>query len=360
MTADYLLLPVLALSCGLSAGILPKPELTPKPTTAGHRELIKEGIALHDASEFDRAIEKYDHVLAENPDDVAALYEKAFTLHQKKQYELCIGTALTGARYNSPTLVQFYTTIGSCYDDMGQAEKAIDVYREAVRRFPADYLLAYNLGLTYFRANRLADAKKTLQQGLLLKPDHPSSHWALAQIYLKTGYRIPALLALSRFLILEPSTKRSVQAAALLQSISAGNVQKKGSGEIVITFQDASLGNGDEGDFSTAELALGISAAAAGTDSAKEEASPFRLMTDGLATAFSLSVEGKKRSGFARTYYAPYFAELDKREFVETFLHFATQAAASPDNNEWLNGNRQKVSDFLAWSRRYEWPAKAK
>ncbi len=61
-----------------------KPTLNPVPETPEQTALIREGISLHDAKNFDAAIVKYKSVLAENPDSTSALYELALTLLHKR------------------------------------------------------------------------------------------------------------------------------------------------------------------------------------------------------------------------------------------------------------------------------------
>ena len=99
---------------------------------------------------------------------------------------------------------------------------------------------------------------------MLLDPSHASSHLVLAQVYDKLGYRVPAILALSRFIALEPQSQRAQQYIPVLQKLLGADVSAgKKPGEININFSVTPKGKTDEGDFDSVALGLSIGIAAA-------------------------------------------------------------------------------------------------
>ncbi len=54
------------------------------------KQLIEEGVALHDKQDFEGAIKKYDEVLAIDKNNYLAQYEKSLTLMYMKRYDECI------------------------------------------------------------------------------------------------------------------------------------------------------------------------------------------------------------------------------------------------------------------------------
>jgi tetratricopeptide (TPR) repeat protein len=66
--------------------------------------------------------------------------------------------------------------LGVIYSDMGQNDKALPEFQEALRLAPDDINSYENLGLTYLALNRLDEAKATYDQALAHKPDSPGLH----------------------------------------------------------------------------------------------------------------------------------------------------------------------------------------
>lgn len=333
------------------------PKLTPTPATDSQAALIREGVALHDRGDYDGAIAKYEQVLRENPANDLALYELSFTYEMKKDYRKSLETAYKGAQYKSDHLAEFYVRIGNSLDLLGEPKKAVDVYKQAIKIKPDTRLLYYNLAVTYSRLNNLDEAKKSLKKELYINPGHANSHMALAQIFHKTNYKIPALFAVMRFLVLEPKSQRANGAhQAFIEMLRGGASAGKNPGEINI-FLDMG-GKKDEGDFGSIELILGLSGAVGATEKNKDKSEAEKLV-DQLSTLFALASEqeGKgDKSKFTFRYYIPYFSEMKRRDYVEPFAYHISQSSNISGVAEWLQANSGRVKEFLIWSEGYPWP----
>jgi tetratricopeptide (TPR) repeat protein len=339
----------------LGAEKLPKPDRIPAVSTQAQKALIAQGIALHDAGNFDGAIAKYEQVLADAPDVVEAMYELAFSHAGKQDCAKAMALARQGAQYQSALLPQFHMLLGNCLDDLGKRDEAVDVYKTAIKTTPGFQLLHYNLGLTYARTGKLDDARKALQQALHLNPNHASSHYLLSNIYQQLGYRVPATLALSRFLSLEPDGPRTVDALGRLQSLlGAGVSRSETSNEINIVFSAKS--KKDEGDFDAAGVAMSLSLAANQMNSEKKDLNPFKMISTNY-TVMSEVLGRTEGKGFAVQYYAPFFAELHRQGFVEAFVYHALPVARLSGAADWEQENPTKLDDFRKWLSAYRWPS---
>jgi tetratricopeptide (TPR) repeat protein len=334
---------------------LPKADRMPAVPTAEQRALIREGIEFHDRGEYEVAVARYQQVLDETPDAVEAMYECAFSLSAMKEYEKSLALSRRGAQYRSDLLWQFHMLMGSALDDLGKSAEAITLFKDAIKQSPKAALLHYNLGLTLARTGKVADAKKALQQSLYFNPQHGSSHLLLARMYEQLGYRVPAILALSRFLTIEPNSPRGQQTVeALGKLLDAGVSAGAKPNEIIISLGGAFDSKKDEGDFSGAEIGLSMSAAAAmgeaKTDSRFQQwASTYVLLAESVADV--------KGNGFAARYYAPFFAQLADQGFIEAFAWQVRQSVPLEGSETWRSENPNKVSDYQAWLSAYRWPA---
>lgn len=352
---------LLALCCtAATARQLPEPKLTPAPPTEAQAAAIRAGVALHDSGDYDGAIRKYESVLAENPSNLTALYEMGFSYAAKKEYKKALELAYRGAEYKSPQLPAFYLLIGNNLDLLGETDKAVEVYRKAIQQFPGDGMLHYNLAVAHRNKGRLDEAKKSLKAGLAVAPGHASSHLMLAVIFHTTGYKTPALLAVSRFLAIEPASPRSPAAVRLVRALLAGGASAGSKpGEINVTL--APDVKKDEGDFAAVDTILGLSAALALMDKEKDKTEAQKLVGQFEAALAVLAERvDKKQSQFVPQFYVPYFVEMKQQGHVEAFVYHALQTSGLPGVREWIDANGGRVMQFLIWSKRYEWPTDLK
>jgi tetratricopeptide (TPR) repeat protein len=261
--------------------------------------------------------------------------------------------------------------MGNALDELGRNKEAIEIYRAALKQQPNTPMLHYNLAVSLKRAGKNTEAKTAVQEGLRIAPDHPSSHVFLGGLYQEMGYRIPAILAYSRFLALEPDSARAANVMPVLLDLLTRGVnkgkQQNGTNEINIILSETPKGLKDEGDFAGVEMMMSIMMAADLIDlpkDDKEQAKPKAPRTgfEKLVSIYESMGEAlenaKPRKGFALTYYAPYFSALAKEEHVEAFAAHAWRAGKIDGSADWLKANESKMSSYQAWSKSYACQAK--
>jgi tetratricopeptide (TPR) repeat protein len=238
-----------------------KPTLTAKPLTEHQRSLVEEGIGLHKQKKFDAAILKYELVLGENPDATVAIYEKAISLYTKGEKEKAIETAVLGAKYRSEELPLFYLVIANVIDDAGKPKEAVKIFRDAIKILEKEKdmdrhlsSVHFNLGITYFRQNLMAESRAELKKSVEYNPLYPSPHFVLSEIF-GSDYKVPSLLAAMRFISLEYNTTRTDRAVATVKRVLAPAEKDKETGNINI-FMNLNAPK-DEGDYGMYDLQLG-------------------------------------------------------------------------------------------------------
>jgi tetratricopeptide (TPR) repeat protein len=340
------------------------PELVP-PTrqapaiSAAESPVIREGIALFDQGKFDDALVRYEQILKANPDNTVAMYETAYTYEQKHEYQKAIDFAARGTQYSAPQLPQFYMLIGNVLDEVGQPQKAIDVYKKGIAlNTPNAGTLYLNLGATYENGLRdVATAKTTFKQGALADPNFPGIHFQLANIYGAQGFKTPAFLAFTRFLVLEPNTARSQTAYNGWRSMLDNRpTPVPPQGHPLEDYVHSPLQT-NEGDLSQLDAAL-VTSKAAATATGKSQIQSLIDQVDSLFGTYAKIDPGKDKDTFLWTYYIPYVEEMKQKGLVEPFVYFVNQRTTLPDVREWLTANPDRVNAFLQWSRGFRWPDK--
>jgi len=349
---------IIIASIGVPAQKIAKPTLTPKEITSEQRARIEEGIKLHDQQQYEAAIKKYEGVLAENPDSTLALYELTFSLYKKGDKEKAIETAVKGAKYTSPELPMFYVMIANVIDDYGKPDEAIKIYKDAISILKDDkslnrYLSAihFNLGVTYIRQKKHAEARESLKQSSEYDPSYPSPHYLLSEVFSSSKYRVPAFLAAARFISLEYNTQRTNRAAAIVKSTLEPAKKDEKTGNINI-FIDMTAPK-DEGDFAMFDLFLGTMMTVK-SDKDKDKTLE-EVFADAVDSVIALVAEDKKlTSTFVGKNYIPFVAEMKQNGYSRPFSYIVLYKTGNPNAEKWLTANSAKMVEFLNWAKTYK------
>ena len=307
-------------------------------------DLVKEGIALHDEGKYDEAIAIYEKALALDPKSALVHYELGYSYYAKGDYQKALKYTDFVLKQGDQFVLDCYILKGNALDNMGKGKKAIKVYEKALEQFPEEYLLSYNLALSLYNQRILDQAEENLVNAIYSNLAHSSSHVLLAQIQIEKGERIPAVLSLFFFLLVEPVSSRAESSYEQLIKQMQKGVQKEDDQNININL---SLGD-VQGDFSAAELMLSLSEASKYTDENKDktEEELFVKRTETLITVLDGMKEGK--SGIWWELYIDFYSRVQQAEHLETFCYMISQVKGETVT-KWLDEHPEKVEAFLKW-----------
>src|SRR5215472_14286947 len=127
LTAAILVGAILAQAAPLTSRIpvFAAPVKEPASPSPAQIATLRAGVALHNQQRFDEAVAQFDAVLKENPDSVQALYEGAYSLYEKHDYERAFDRAVKCTEYMGPLLAQCYSLIGGILESSNAATQAI-------------------------------------------------------------------------------------------------------------------------------------------------------------------------------------------------------------------------------------------
>lgn len=307
--------------------------------------LIKEGVQLNDQHKYAEAIEKYSEALKLNPDNLQANYEMAFSLFAS-------GKGADGIPYiqktikgsTSPTLTaSSYELLGSIYDQANQFQNAVDAYNQGIKINPNYQRLHYNLGITYFRNNRFAEAEQCAIDAIRLDPKHASSQRLYALVCFHQNKRMNALLGFCSFILLEPATQRSTEAYNNIQHILQGGTLKDANGRntIMVSAKD---------DPDNGALNVGISMVALSAQQ-KKLASTDMLEYE-LKTLFMLAgqlSEKKTDKTFYDKFFAAYFYKLAQSDNMPAFTRTVTITVNKEEDAQWGKTHISQLNAMADW-----------
>lgn len=322
------------------------------------KQLIEEGVALHDKQDFEGAIKKYDEALAIDKNNYLAQYEKSLTLMYVKRYDECIALCkwLLEKDPKNELTPSVYVTYGSVTDDKGDAKGAVKVFDKGIKQFPNNYLLYYNKGLTLNSMGETEAALETLQKGVQCKPLHASAHNAMAAIALQQN-KIKALLPTIVFLAIEPEGSRAAANLKRMDAILNSNVQKKDDKNVVISLSPAVLDSKDKMNeaYRSVELMMSLASAMDYDEKHKDETPSARLNRKLDLVIASLGRADKEKDFFV-AFYGPFLSEMKSKGLLETYCHLAYASATDETNHQWLKEHTPDVDMFYQWLRIYQWP----
>lgn len=353
---------VLLAAFSVSAQKIEKPTLTPKPLTDSQQAMIREGIALHDAKEYDKAIAKYQTVLKENPDATLAIYELALTQYTKGDKTDAVETALRGSKYRSPELALFYGTIANAIDDAGKPKDAIKLYNDALKILKNEPEMKhhipsvhYNLGVTYTRQKMYDEAKDQLKRAVELNNAYPSPHYLLSEVFIGTKFKVPAMLAAARLISLEPNSQRSARTVEIFNYVMAPAKKNEKTGNLTINL-DMSMDE-SEGKFAMYDILIPTLTV---IDDEKDKASNVvkteeDKYADGLDSLIAMLSEDKQlRKTFVGKNYIPFMAEMKELGYSRAFANIILYRSGNQNALKWLQTNQLKLEQFLAWAKDYK------
>lgn len=321
-------------------------------------KLVEEGVELHDKGDYTGAIAKYDKALEADKDNLTALTEKALTLSASGQYDEAIKACRQIiATHSNDDLSNVYVTYANSLDHLKKTDEALAIYDEGIKKFPDYYQLYFNKGICYANSTTPDQALGCFQKSLLINPNHPGSLNAIGVMEAGSN-RIPAILAFSRFLVLEPQTARAKKNFESLQNLLMQGVKQEDKGITINLNSDVvsdSKAKKKENDFSQTDLILSMSAALDFDEKNVNKTDVEKFIAKFETICESLDETKKRNSGFYWENLTPYFIEMHKKKLVGPFGYIAFATSGKEDVSKWLQQNQAELEKFYAWSTGYNW-----
>jgi Tfp pilus assembly protein PilF len=309
--------------------------------------LIQLGINYHDAGDYAKAIEFYKQALALDPNNPNANYEIAYSYMLAKDYENSIKYSDLVINFDNKNALSAYLTKGSSLDYLGKTDESIKLFEKAIKKFGDNYLLYYNLGYDYYRADNKEKAEKAFINAIKTKSNHTSSHLMLAQLMADQNKDVQSLLGLYYFLFIEPNTERSKTAMNLLEKQFGGNVQKDKDkpNQINIVLNSDQIDN----EFGAASMMLSMMEASNSVEENMNK-SKDQLFIENTTSFFKIlgELKDKKKNGLWWDLYIPFFYDLANSDHMDTFCYYITQSTRK-SSIDWLEKNNPKIVLFDQW-----------
>jgi tetratricopeptide (TPR) repeat protein len=313
------------------------------------QELVSQGTELHDQGKYDEAIIKYKSALELDKNSTLANYELSYTYMTIGKYPDAIKFSKKVIEQNSDNQHGAYLVLGSSLDLNGKPKDAIKVYEEGLNKFPDSNLLNYNIALTLYNLKDYNNAEQYAIKAIISRPPHGSSHLILAGIMHIKGERVKELLPLYYFLMLEPNSKRSLNNLKTLKNLLNKGVEVQADNKINVNVPTSATNDSIWG---AAEMMVSLLGASKYTEENKGR-SEMAIFVETNRGLFSLLGEIKKyNSDLWWDLYVTKFNDLIQSNNIEAFSYYISQSENSPEVNNWIALNKDKMQLFIDWMKK--------
>jgi antitoxin component YwqK of YwqJK toxin-antitoxin module len=228
---------------------------------------------------------------------------------------------------------------GSILDEMGKTDEAIEVLLKAMKKWPYNQNLLYNLAVCYINQNNPIKAEQLMQQSIRYNPYHAGAHLALAKANYQMGRTAQAYLAFNMAMLMNPrlnniaafesviTGKSNLQSQPWLYPYPAGQNSKKWDELRLLLQSEMAFNSGFEYSHNISYITT------------RQSLMLFRKMKFEPAD-----------TSIYNQLYVRFFSELMKRGEYETYINYIFKNINEKRAQEWIAKNENKSKQFVNWA----------
>jgi uncharacterized protein len=300
-------------------------------------KLLDDGIALYNKGKYKEAIDVYKKVPRYDSNYAFSLHNISLAYYYDSNFVESKNAAALGLQLFPDRADEWYNLLGNTYDQLGKTEEAIAYYDKIINQFNHAYMPWYNKGITYYNKKNFAEAKKSLQQSLMINPYYAPAHFYLANIYYEEGNMVAAMMAHATSLLVSPTNSYNANSTRWLTQISnvTDDVVKKAAAK--------KSSNTDDFDM-VQEILLSKLALDRKYKLQADLEDPIVRQLQALMEKLSFKDSDK---GFAMQYYVPMFERLFKEKQFEPFVNYIFSGLDIKAVNSYVKKNKREVEGIF-------------
>jgi tetratricopeptide (TPR) repeat protein len=188
--------------------------------------LLEKGNQLYKDAKFAEALVQFQQFLEKNPNlyqiqvsigdcyREMGEYDKAVE-NYNKVLELAKSDPALGKEMSAKALAG----IGNCFLKQGKIPEAQNFFKQSIENSPKDETLAYNVGEIYFSNQGYDDAIHYFEMATQIRPEWPDPYIKLGYVYLNKADNPKAIENFEKFLKLEPEGERAALVRNILNAV---------------------------------------------------------------------------------------------------------------------------------------------
>ena len=188
--------------------------------------ILEKGNQLFKEAKYDEAIAQYEDFLAKNPNlyqiqvSIGDCYREKGDFDKATEiYNKVLEQAKADPALGKEMTAKALSGIGNCYLKQGKLPEAQNFFKQSIENSPKDEILAYNVGEIYFSNQGYDDAIKYFDMATQIRPEWPDPYLKLGYVYLNKADNAKAIEKFEKFLTLEPDGERAALARNILNAV---------------------------------------------------------------------------------------------------------------------------------------------
>lgn len=302
---------------------------------------VNEGIDFHDKGEYDKAIASYQRVSKCDPNYGLACYEMALSYYYIDKYEDALAKCKETLSLNYDKAF-VHSLMGSILDDMGRPDEGIEILTAALKKWPYNQNLLYNLAACYINTDQPVRAEEILIKSILINPYHTRTHLGLAKANYMMGRITQSYLAYSMVLILNPSLNN----VGAFEEVISQKTRLKNQEYKYPYSEDFKSQKWDEiKDLLQSELAFN-------NDFNYQYEYNYTIGRQSLMLLQKLTFDPSDTSIY-NSLYARLFVDIYQKTGFETYLNYILQNVKNENIAKWSAKNQDKLKTFISWAQSF-------
>jgi antitoxin component YwqK of YwqJK toxin-antitoxin module/Tfp pilus assembly protein PilF len=301
-------------------------------------DIIDKGIQLYDSGQFKKALELYNLIDRNDTNYLKSLYERSITCQADSQYVLAKAYCEEGLAYKEDNeyMAELYNTYGNILNITGEVDKSVQVFDEAIKKYPSFSLLYFNKGLALHSMQHYAEAEELFKQALLINPYQYSAHYYLGVTALAQGKIIPAFLSLLAYLSLYPEGKYSTKCIDLIDAISKTKDE-------ILEYKSKATGEADENFEAVESIVLSKVALDKGYKLRAQVDDPIIRQ---IQVVFEKLEYKRTDPDFWMQFYVPFYKKIYEEGHFESFINWSFENVNVQSIKDYNKKNKKAIEIF--------------
>jgi len=310
----------------------------------------QEAQKLLDGGDTDGAVKLLEEAIKLDPANINYPYELSYAYISRKDYALAL-SHLEPLLANKDVTDLIYELTGTCYENMEQSPKAMELYEQGLTKFPASGRLYQDCGLVEMGRKEYNRALVYFEKGIASDPLFSSNYYWASRLFCHSTESVWGMIYGELFVNMERGSKRSAEISKLLYDTYKSQIKFRADTTFTVSFsKQASLDPQDTAGAPKMKLPFGVGV--------YEPTIALAAFNEKSITLASLD---RIRKNFVELYFAngqektypnilfDYQDEVLKAGHMEAYNHWLLMEGDLTAFSEWHNANSGKWLSFGIW-----------